>query len=62
MCIRDRSWGVLVLYAAQRLGLDERGFGVLAMVTAIGGVLGTLSYPWLTERVSFCLLYTSRCV
>ena len=46
------SWGVLVLYAAQRLGLDERGFGVLAMVTAIGGVLGTLSYPWLTERVS----------
>jgi MFS family permease len=46
------SWGVLVLYAAQRLGLDERGFGALAMVTALGGVLGTVTYPWLTERVS----------
>jgi predicted MFS family arabinose efflux permease len=43
---------VLVLYAAQRLGLGAVGFGLLTTVSAIGGLLGTGLYGWLTRRVS----------
>lgn len=43
---------MLVLYAAQRLGLSEVGFATLMTATALGGVLGTVSYGWLTARVS----------
>jgi predicted MFS family arabinose efflux permease len=44
------AWGVLVLYAEDRLGLDEVGFGLLLTATAIGGVLGTVSYGALERR------------
>jgi predicted MFS family arabinose efflux permease len=43
---------VLVLYAIQRLGLGPVGFGLLTTVSAVGGVLGTLSYGWITRRLS----------
>lgn len=46
------SWGVLVLYAAQRLGLDEVGFGAMATATALGSLLGTVTYGWLSRRFS----------
>ena len=46
------AWSVLVLYATQRLGLGEVGFGLIATVSAVGGMLGTLSYGWITRRVS----------
>lgn len=46
------SFGVLVLYAAQRLALPEAGFGALAAATALGGLLGSVSYGWLTRHVS----------
>ncbi len=46
------AWSVLVLYATQRLGLGEIGFGLVATVSAMGGMLGTLSYGWITRRVS----------
>jgi predicted MFS family arabinose efflux permease len=46
------AWSVLVLYAAQRLGLGEIGFGLLTTMLASGGLLGTLSYGWITRRVS----------
>ena len=46
------AWSVLVLYATQRLGLGEIGFGLLTTVSALGGILGTLSYGWITRRVS----------
>jgi predicted MFS family arabinose efflux permease len=46
------AWSVLVLYAAQRLSLGEIGFGLLTTVLAAGGLLGTLSYGWITRRVS----------
>ena len=46
------AWSVLVLYAAQRLSLGEIGFGLLTTVLASGGLLGTLSYGWITRRVS----------
>ncbi|WP_432826814.1 MFS transporter [Dactylosporangium sp. CA-092794] len=46
------AWSVLVLYAQRRLGLDATGFGLLTMVGAAGGLLGTGLYGWLTRRVS----------
>jgi len=46
------AWSVLVLYATQRLGLAEIGFGLLTTVMATGGLLGTFSYGWITRRVS----------
>ncbi|MCD4535991.1 MFS transporter [Nocardioides sp. cx-169] len=46
------AWSVLVLYATERLGLGAVGFGLVTTVTAVGGLLGTLTYGWLTRRVS----------
>jgi predicted MFS family arabinose efflux permease len=46
------AWSVLVLYAGQRLGLGEIGFGLITTVMAIGGLLGTVSYGWITRRLS----------
>ena len=46
------AWSVLVLYATQRLGVGEIGFGLLTTVSALGGLLGTLAYGWITHRVS----------
>ena len=46
------AWSVLVLYATQRLGLGAFGFGLLTTVSAVGGLLATGVYGWLTRRVS----------
>ncbi|MGN9776127.1 MFS transporter [Micromonospora sp. H33] len=46
------AWSVLVLYASDRLDLGAVGFGLLSTVTAVGGLLGTIMYGWLTRRVS----------
>ena len=46
------AWSVLVLYATERLGLGEVGFGLLTTVSALGGVLGTVTYGWITRRIS----------
>jgi MFS family permease len=46
------AWGVLVLYATQRLGMSEVGFGLLTTAIAIGGVIGVLSYGALERRFS----------
>ena len=46
------AWSVLVLYATQRLGVGEIGFGLLTTVSAAGGLLGTVAYGWITRRVS----------
>jgi predicted MFS family arabinose efflux permease len=46
------AWGVLVLYASDRLALGEVGFGLLMTATAVGGVIGTLSYGALERRFS----------
>jgi MFS family permease len=44
------AWSVLVLYALERLGMGEVGFGLLTTALAIGGVIGTLSYGTLERR------------
>jgi predicted MFS family arabinose efflux permease len=46
------AWSVLVLYATEHLGLGSVGFGLVTTVTACGGLVGTLSYGWLTRRIS----------
>jgi predicted MFS family arabinose efflux permease len=46
------AWSVLVLYATQRIGLGEVGFGLIATVSAFGGLLGTITYGWVTRRLS----------
>jgi predicted MFS family arabinose efflux permease len=43
---------VLVLYAGDRLGMDEVGFGFLTTAIAIGGVVGIVSYSRLERRFS----------
>jgi MFS family permease len=46
------AWSVLVLYATQRLGLGEVGFGLVTTVGAVGGLAGGLVYGRITRRVS----------
>jgi predicted MFS family arabinose efflux permease len=46
------AWSVLVLYAGERLGLGPVGFGLLSTVSAVGGLIGTGAYGWITRRVS----------
>jgi MFS family permease len=46
------AWSVLVIYASERLGLGAIGFGLLTTVSAVGGLLGTGMYGWITARVS----------
>ena len=46
------AWSVLVLYAQQRLGLGAVGFGLITTVSAVGGLVGTALYGWITRRVS----------
>jgi predicted MFS family arabinose efflux permease len=46
------AWSVLVLYATERLRMGAIGFGLLTTVSAVGGLLGTGLYEWITRRVS----------
>jgi predicted MFS family arabinose efflux permease len=46
------AWSILVLYAQQRLHLGAIGFGLITTCSAVGGLAGTLSYGWITARVS----------
>jgi len=46
------AWAVLVLYAVERLGMDEVGFGLLTSAVAVGGIVGIVSYGWLERRFS----------
>jgi len=46
------AWSVLVLYASQRLGLGDGGFGLLATASAIGGVAGSWCYGAIERHVS----------
>jgi MFS family permease len=46
------AWSVLVLYATDRLGMSQFGYGLLTTAVAIGGVFGIVSYGWLERRFS----------
>jgi predicted MFS family arabinose efflux permease len=47
---------VLVLYAYERLGLDELGFGLFLTVSAVGGLIGSASFGLLERRFSYAVL------
>ena len=44
------AWSVLVLYASERLGLGDIGFGLISTVGAVGGILGSWGYGWIERR------------
>jgi predicted MFS family arabinose efflux permease len=46
------AWSVLVLYSSERLGLGAIGFGILTAMSALGGVVGSVSYRRIERRVS----------
>ena len=46
------AFSVLVLYATDHLGMGKVGFGLLTSASAVGGVIGTASYGWITRRIS----------
>ena len=46
------AWSVLVLYAGDRLGMNEVGFGLLTTAIAAGGLAGVASYGWLERHFS----------
>ncbi len=46
------AWAVLVLYASERLGMNEVGFGLLTTAVAVGGIVGMLAYGRLERRFS----------
>jgi MFS family permease len=46
------AWSVLVLYAGDRLGMNEVGFGLLTTAVAVGGIAGITLYGPLERRFS----------
>jgi MFS family permease len=50
------AWSVLVLYARQRLHLGAVGFGLITTCSAIGGLVATAAYGWITRHVSLANL------
>ena len=50
------AWSILVLWAHERLGLHDVGFGALLAATAFGSVVGGAIYGRITQRVSLSAL------
>jgi len=44
------AWSVLVLYAQERLGMGDVGFGLMTTAVAAGGIVGTAIYGRLERR------------
>ncbi|WP_219107779.1 MFS transporter [Austwickia sp. TVS 96-490-7B] len=53
---------VTVVWASQRLGLDEVGFGLLTSAGAVGGVVAILTFGAVTRRVSYATLMRAALV
>ena len=56
------AWSVLVLWSLHRLDLGEVGFGLLTTASAVGGIIGTVSYGALERRFSMAVLMRTACV
>jgi MFS family permease len=50
------AFSILVIYARERLGLDEIGFGLLLAATAVGGLAGSVVAARLQARFGAALL------
>jgi MFS family permease len=49
-------WSVLVLWALERVGIEEAGFGLLTTAAALGGLVATFSYGRLERLVPLATL------
>ncbi|HEX5919664.1 MAG TPA: MFS transporter [Nocardioides sp.] len=49
-------WSVLVLWALERVGISEAGFGLLTTAAALGGLVATASYARLERLVPLATL------
>lgn len=49
-------WSVLVLWAIERVGIGEAGFGLLTTAAALGGLAATFAYGRLEKRVPLATL------
>ena len=49
-------WAVLVLWALERVGINEAGFGLLTTASALGGLLATFAYGRLERQVPLARL------
>lgn len=50
------SWSMIVLYAQDRLHLDDIGYGLLATFGAVGGLMSAGVYDWLERRFALSVL------
>lgn len=50
------AFGILVLYATERLGLTAVGFGMLLASLAVGGVIGSVVFGPLEKRTTYATL------
>lgn len=50
------TWGIMVLYATDRLGMGDIGFGVITAVGAVGGVVGTIAYARVERRIGMAAI------
>ena len=50
------AFSLYVLLAKERLGLDDIGYGFLITAGAVGGLIASVSYPWLERRYSLATL------
>jgi len=50
------AWSVLVLWALERLGMGEVGFGLLTTASALGGIMAIGIFGWLDRHVSYAVL------
>jgi predicted MFS family arabinose efflux permease len=50
------AWSVLVLYAKERLDMDEVGFGLLTTAGALGGMLSTACFGRLERRLKLATI------
>lgn len=55
--VYNLAYATLVLFAQDRLGISDRGFGVLLAMLAVGGLTGAWLAPSLRKALSFRQLY-----
>lgn len=50
------TWSMLVLWSTERLGLGPEGYGALLAVSAVGGLVAALLFPWIDRRAPYGLV------
>ncbi|WP_169743443.1 MFS transporter [Knoellia sinensis] len=57
--VYNLAYATLVLFAQDRLGISDRGFGFLLAMLAVGGLIGAWLAPRLRKALSFRQLYAA---